>query len=478
MTPVPVAIHRWFERGEGWAYDPLCGERLGPEVVAALNTAFDPRLKRPGMGPFVLLIPGSEEVWLGRVDPESEALDPRTRTGDTPVLRAVLLPYAPDGAVEDRILADLLGLSPRRPGPDLSLSLEVSFDDVVAPEPAPKPRREGGIPIYLPVMVSLALAAMIGGFLWWRPWQGILRGVSQGPPYVQKMRTLLDHWGVSPGEESGTGDVVQAFFETVARPAWAASLDPAEHPYHAFVLRLPAAPVTVENPDDEESVRQGLLRLLEQLGDSRSATAPPSTEELLDRLERTLTYERWYRASGKWERYTKIDIRPAKRVVDLVGRFRRPEPELSTAAEVMRRLLVRWREASLDPEDARRHPDLVATAFFRLLCHRDFTAGQLRPDHPDTVFVDRLPEEPVGDGRPLMTPAELRTALHRLLSSLDRSFDPRTPVNQDLGHCLKRVAEEMDFARWRQSEGKGKRKYPDEKQPIDAGVAAFAARFK
>jgi len=28
MIRVPVAVHRWFERGEGWAYDPLCAAPL------------------------------------------------------------------------------------------------------------------------------------------------------------------------------------------------------------------------------------------------------------------------------------------------------------------------------------------------------------------------------------------------------------------------------------------------------------------
>ena len=50
----PVAVHRWFERGEGWAYDPLCAARCGPDPAAGLNVLFDRQLKHPEPGGFLL----------------------------------------------------------------------------------------------------------------------------------------------------------------------------------------------------------------------------------------------------------------------------------------------------------------------------------------------------------------------------------------------------------------------------------------
>src|SRR5205823_1495304 len=109
---------------------------------------------------------------------------------------------------------------------------------------------------------------------------------------------------------------------------------------------------------------------------------------------------------------------------------------------------------------------------------KDFGYRQLRPNHPDTVFVDRLPEEPADEGRPLVTAGELRLALHRLLHHLDPGFHPGAPSAGELGACVDRVGREMDFERWRQTEGKGRRVYPDAEQHIDDSVAAFVRRFK
>jgi hypothetical protein len=110
---------------------------------------------------------------------------------------------------------------------------------------------------------------------------------------------------------------------------------------------------------------------------------------------------------------------------------------------------------------------------FRLLCKKDFSYRQLRPNHPDTVFVGRLPEDPLDDGRPLMTPHELRAALNRLARHLDPTFPGGSPAI-----CLERIDREMDYKAWLATEGKGQRTYTDEEQRIDERVTEFARRFK
>ena len=63
MIRVPVAVHRWFERGEGWAYEPLCAERCGADRAGTLNALCDHQLKQPEPGGF--LLHGQDGVWLG-----------------------------------------------------------------------------------------------------------------------------------------------------------------------------------------------------------------------------------------------------------------------------------------------------------------------------------------------------------------------------------------------------------------------------
>src|SRR5207248_4233570 len=144
------------------------------------------------------------------------------------------------------------------------------------------------------------------------------------------------------------------------------------------------------------------------------------------------TYEEWWRSAGRWRRYRRLDTRPGAEVSDFVDRFRRPERDVVAAAEKMTELLSRWQVSGWRLADARRHPDQIATVFFRLLCKKDFTYRQLKPNHPDTVFVDRLPEEPADEGRPTVTPGEMHQALHKLLHQLDADFDSGAASSVDL----------------------------------------------
>jgi len=166
-----------------------------------------------------------------------------------------------------------------------------------------------------------------------------------------------------------------------------------------------------------------------------------------------MTYEEWWRSSGRWRALPppRGAARPAE-VSDFVDRFRRPERDVVAAAgEDGSSFFQDGRCPGCALGDGRRHPDQVAAVFFRLLCKKDFTYRQLKPNHPDTVFVDRLPEEPADGGRPTVSSAEMRQALHELL----RPLDVGTAASVDLVRCVERVGREMNFGRWRSTEGKG-----------------------
>ncbi len=478
MTQAAVAVHRWFERGEGWAFDPHCARLCGADPTAALNALFDRRLKSPEPGDFVQPVEGGEGVWVGRVERDAHPIDPRVKPGDTPILRAALLPYAPDGEVEERVLVALRQLSPLRPGEDPSLVLDVTLDSA----PSRPPREPIRIPAYVPVVAALLAAAV--GIALLRPWTWSFSRRGPAEPkaaHARQMLVLLRSWGDDLEDSAGRTDAVVArFFGLLSRPAWAARLDADAHPYHAFVLRLPAQPVSVSDPADEKAVSAALNELLGYVALPRinKPTIPATAEDLLPLVEAGMTYDAWWRAAGRWSRYTQRDERPAKEVRDFVGRFRRPEADFVAAAGNLVGLLARWREPGFARSDAEKHPEQVCHAFFGVLTKKGFRFAQLRPNHPDAVFVDRLPEEAVDDGRIVSSAAELRELLHGLLRHLDRSFNPADPANRDVGRCVDLVGREMDFGLWRDTEGKGLRNYTDAAGPIDAAVSEFAGRFK
>jgi hypothetical protein len=124
---VPVAVYRWFANGGGWAYDPLCARRFGPDPVGKLDEVFDPWLKdlRPGRD-FAVTGRGHWAVWVEH-DPEN--LDPRTRPGETFILRAVFFErWTPAEDQLDRIRELMRQRSPAQPGEDAGLALDLGPD--------------------------------------------------------------------------------------------------------------------------------------------------------------------------------------------------------------------------------------------------------------------------------------------------------------------------------------------------------------
>ena len=90
----------------------------------------------------------------------------------------------------------------------------------------------------------------------------------------------------------------------------------------------------------------------------------------------------------------------------------------------------------------------------------------------------RCSNERTDGGRPTVTSGEMRHSLHELLCQLDADFDSGTASSVELVRCVERIGRAMDFGRWRQTEGKGLREYPDRDQRIDESVTDFARRFK
>jgi hypothetical protein len=125
----PVAVHRWFSRGEDWALHPYFTARMG-ELLRAL----DERLKARQPGPFEVEALGG--LLVGELFDDPDCLDPRARDRRPCVIRVAFLPGRP--ASSDQVVA-ALRTSPLPLGPGVDQGLIVPVSGPVAPLRSPSP---------------------------------------------------------------------------------------------------------------------------------------------------------------------------------------------------------------------------------------------------------------------------------------------------------------------------------------------------
>lgn len=156
----PVAVHRWFSRGEDWALHPFFTARMG-ELLRAL----DDRLKARLPGPFEVEALGG--LLVGELFDDPTCLDPRARDRRPCVIRVAFISGRP--ASTDQVVAALRGTPlPLAPGIDQGLIVPVSGP--VAPLPtqplitATAPERPRSWALVIAAGAAAALAAVLIGW--------------------------------------------------------------------------------------------------------------------------------------------------------------------------------------------------------------------------------------------------------------------------------------------------------------------------
>lgn len=471
-----VAVYRWFENGEGWAYHPWFSPR-GLELSRALDAV----LKGAKAGAFCVPALGGYLVGEQREDdacPDAKACARRPM-----ILTAAFLPRRPRAIDQARVVDALHHLDlplRRREDAELSLAgefceqLEYDANDVPAPSesrrPTPPHRRTR-----LPVGLLLALLGMLGlfavgalGTMWFllHPQVATNKDHASVPP--ERMQSPRKAASVAPVEESGLRlEMLTAGRFRQALGAYAQ----VDHPYTAYLRaqaeRLPESAAVYHD-------RAALRKLLPELMRGVSPEADLASDDaLVDVIVAEILYERWREGAGRRE-FADADKPLPDELRRFVERFRRPTAGLRRTAVQMAELLQTWGEREPSPRFAAQQPLIVIDRFFAFLTRPRFTPRPLAFDHPKVAFLWRLPADPVGEGQTFDREADVARALRILLYHLDPQSNPHEE-SDSTSNLLRRIAASLRYDDW--LNGPARRTYVDAAKDPGAEVDAIVARF-
>jgi hypothetical protein len=412
----PVAVHRWFARGEDWALHPWLGDRL-----AGLLAALDERIKSRREGPFQVEAPGG--VLVGEILADPECLDPLARDRRPCILRVALVGARLSGPAQDRLLAGLRQLDlPRSPGIDRRLAVPVP----VGPQPTAlraTPGRAEACPRWRHNRWRVLAAALLGLAA-----AVAVPFVIKPGPRDDRPRTGLSSAGngKDEGERSPDDPGVQGLLGRYRD---------VDHPYIAFLLAHPEA-----------------------LARARQGEEP--------------SYESWRRQQVRPFRHA---LRPLpRRLRERVALWREPDESLRLLARQMRGLRQRWSGVDVEPaptafEEIER--------FFEYVTRPEALPPRAEFDHPGNVFLWRLPRDPVAAGRTFDSAEAVGAALRQLLERLRDGRGPSS-VPQTAQDLLKGVEEELDYARWLQGQRSAGVVFADDKQEPGEAVTQGLGKFR
>lgn len=468
-----VAVYRWFENGEGWAFHPWFGAR-----GLDLSRAVDVILKRGTPGPFCL--PAFGGYLVGEQCDDDLCPDPKARLRRPTILRAAFFASRPIEADCERTLAALRALPlPTQRREDHALALDAALcGDLTfaAEEPALAPALLGATPAggpsasHLRLVVALVIAGVVlvalGGAYAARQYHRWRE--EERPPEPEPIRTPRPLPPSPIIEEPGQR------LDMLTRERFRQVLGPqarVDHPYPAYLKaqseRLPESAAVYQ---DRRQLRQ---RLPDLLRDVKIDVESASDDALAEAIAGVLDYERWREAAGR-RQYGDRDKPLPEELRRFVERFRRAPATLRSAAASMAELLQTWGEREPSVRYAGDHPWIAIDRFFTFLSRPRFAPRPLTLDHPKAAFLWRLPTDPVGEGLTYDSDSELARSLRQLLYHLDPRFNPHDEA-ESIPELLRRIGAEMRYDTWRR--GEGRRTYVDEGKEAGADVDAFVARF-
>jgi hypothetical protein len=480
-----VAIYRWFEDGEGWAFHPWFSER-----GAELSQALDAILKSAPAGRFC--VPALDGFLVGEHCEDAECADPKAHGRRPTLLRAAFLSRCPDDPSQERLLEALRAIplpGQRRQDPDLKIDKELCERITFLPEASRNGRHEAttataerpndvsrlGLTLYRAVVARgtllwLAVLLVVGGlcavaafqFLS-KPGDGEAQRKHQDKeitPPVQVPRSDGTSVAREPTPVSDLETLTAGYFRKTLGPR--ARLD---HPYVVFLKsqaeRLPESVRVYQN-------RPELPTLLPGFGLRDNMSDDALAEAIAERLQ----YERWREGPG-WRAFADRDKPLPEELRRFTERFRQPSPSFRQAAGQMAQLLQRWGEPEPSVQFAEQHPFTVIDRFFGFLTRPRSVPRPLTFDHPKVAFLWRLPADPVAEGLTFDNEKDLVHALRRLLFQLEGDAGDGETNVADL---LARIDRAMSYRDWLLRQGK--RTYVDQSQEPPEDVNRFVRRFE
>jgi hypothetical protein len=462
-----VAVYRWFENGEGWAFHPWFSAR-GLE----LSRALDPVLKRGGG---LFCVPALNGYLVGEQSEDESFPDPKARLRRPTILRAVFFARRPIESDCQRAVAALRELSlptQRREDPHLALDAERFADFAFeANEPATSIPTAGGAGRGTSNRVRLVAAVLLG----------LATLILVSVLVVRHLQTGRPEPAPEPGPEAIGAprpappiEDPSVRLDMLTAGRFRQALGPhakVDHPYTAYLKaqseRLPESTSVYQ---DRKQLRKLLPDLLR---DVPADAEKMSDDALLDTIVAQLNYERWREGPGKRD-YRDRDKPLPEDLRRFVERFRQPSAALQKSAVAMAELLQGWGEREPSPRYAGQYPLTAIDRFFAFLTRPRFAPRPLTLDHPKVHFLWRLPADPIAEGMTFDNDVELAQALRQLLHHLDPRSNPRDE-SESSTELLRKIAAALHYDAWRR--GDGARTYVDEEKDPGREVDDFVARF-
>ena len=411
----PVAVHRWFVRGEDWAVHPQLAEQL-PEIVSLL----DARLKAREIGPFRFALQGGEV--LGEIQDDPHCLDSRAQARRPLIIRLAQVSGQLRPQQHESFLSALRGVPlPSMPGVDqgLIVSAEVTVENAVplltrahrvAPSSKPSSKK------WLLVAVSVLLVGAGVALVW--------------------MAAHRLHGRTSPG--SGVPTPVER--NTVEPPVSADALrallrryEAIDHPHVHFLLKYPDA-----------------------------LTRSPQADEP--------RYDGWRTAQRR--EFAAASHPLPRKLRERVARWRELSPEFQALCLRLRELRL-----ELDPT-AGPCPTAIeeVEAFFETLTRPSGLPPREEFDHPANAFLARLPRDPYRAGQTYDRLDQVRETL-RLFLNETLQTQPPLEAQASTGALLSRLREELNYPRWREQQQRRGVLFADENAPLEERLRQAIRRF-
>ena len=410
----PVAIHRWFARGEEWAVHPQLAPQL-PQIVRLL----DARLKSRQLGTFRLSL-ASGEI-LGEMHEDTHCLDSRAQARRPLIIRLVQLPGQGGPLPQELFLEALRKVPlPQTPGldPGLIVRCELPLDPKFCLQRRPdataaSERRPRGR-YWLVGGLALGLLAVGGALLLWS----------------RRDQTL------PPSENSAppTPEVVAPVSSPEMRMALLRRYEAVDHPYIHFLLHHPEA-----------------------LSRSRQADEP--------------SYDAWRATQSR--SFTAAQHPLPRQIRERVALWRVLPADFQAACQ---RLGELRRELAPGATPCRTAIEEIE-AFFETLTRPGGLPPREEFDHPANAFLARLPRDPFEAGQTYDDLEQVQDSLRRFLNEHLKCWPP-VPQGTRTAGLLNRLREELDYARWREREKRLGVVFAEENTVMEESLRQAIRRFQ
>lgn len=473
-----VAVHRWFQDGEGWAFHPWFQDHF-QELLASCN-----QLLRNRPHPDQVKGAQAEAPWshndryclLVDHSPDPDCPDSRAVSRSPSIFRAVLVSASISETEKARYREKLAHIQALRPGPDLSLELK----------PVQKKAEPSSKRLLFGVVAILALVAMI--LFATSPWSKRSSGGSAGTDAAsatQQMTILLKNWGQSVENENNRQQVINQFFKFLSPPKTEDSLKEKKHLDYVFAKRFPQLSIETENSaNDDRKLSKALRTAYECLkADEVISTEGEPAEDtnaalvtLVKAIGKQADYQKWWEERKK-QRWCTGGVEKAKpETRAFVRKFAKPGvyADLEDSATTMVKMLKKWKVKEIEEKDAEARPQFVAECFFSVLSlwhleREDESHWKKTKDgyHRYIAFLLRLPKEPLWpDGD-----AKVDDQLWELAKRLRAGNDPTTQIPGDL---LDEIEKKMQYS----GDWTPGRKINDNADPVPKHIEDFVKRFQ